>query len=132
MNQETDIFCMNLSHRGIVLQYLGEIQRLMDKITIKDDNYDEFLDVLADIIEMHNEQGAYAYSDPFVRDKWFYSLPNMVYWASMGYLAAIDKKHLNMDAVVVKLSRILIKTIEKLEKMVLINPGFDNDKTLLN
>ena len=30
------------------------------------------------------------------------------------------------------MSKILIRTIKKLERMALISPGFDNDKTILN
>ncbi len=132
MKGESDIFCMNMGHQGIILEYLSEIQDLMDRISLNDEEYDEFLSVLADIIDVHNEQGVYAYTDTFIRDKWFYSLPNMVYWASLGYLCGIEKKHLNIDKVVVKLSKILVKTVSRLERMVLINPGPENDKTILN
>lgn len=132
MNVEQDIFCMNLRHQGIIVEYLQEIQSLMDRITVEDEDYEEFLVVLAEIIEVHNETGSYAYKDSLMRDKWFYTLPNMVYWAALGYLCAIEREHLNIDKVIVKLSKILIKTMKKLEKMALINPGCDNDKTLLN
>jgi hypothetical protein len=132
MNVEQDILCMNLRHQGIILEYLQEIQSLMDRITIEEENYDEFLGVLADIIMVHNETGSYAYKDPLTRDKWFYTLPNMVYWAALGYICAIEKEHLNIDKVIVKLSKILIKTIKRLEKMALINPSYDNDETILN
>jgi len=132
MNVEQDVICINLRHEKIIIKYLQEIQALMDKITIEDESYEEFLCVLADIIVIHNENGVYAYNDPFVRSEWFYTLPNMVYWASLGYLCAIEKKHLDIDKVIVRLSKILVKTIKELDKMVLINPSHDNDKTLLN
>ena len=132
MNLESDIFCMNLSHQSIVLDYLSEIQSLMDRITLEDDQYEEFLGILAAMIDVHNEQGTYAYKDAIFRQKWFYSLPNMVYWASLGYLCGIETTHINIENVIKKMSKILIKTVKKLDKMVLINPGFDNDETILN
>jgi hypothetical protein len=121
-----------MSHEGIILEYLSDMQDLLDKISLNDDGYDEFLELLAVIIEIHNDNGAYAYNDPLYRDKWYFSLPNMVYWASLGYLAAIETEHVNIDKVILKMAKTLTKTIKKLERMVLINPSFKNDKTLLN
>lgn len=132
MELDNDIYCMNMSHQSIILDYLSQIQALMDKITLEDEDYEEFLSILATMIEMHNEQGSYAYKDVFYRQKWFYSLPNMVYWACMGYMCGIETKHLKMEVVILKLSKILVKTIKRLDKMALINPGFDNDETILN
>ena len=132
MESGSDIFCMNMSHQAIILEYLGQMQDLMDKVTLSDNDYEEFLTVLADMIEMHNEQGAYAYQDVFYRQKWFYSLPNMVYWACMGYMCGIETGHLKMEGVILRMSKILVKTMAKLEKMALISPGFDNDETILN
>jgi len=132
MRGEQDIFCINMGHQGIVLEYLSEMQDLLDKISLNDEDYDEFLEIMTVIIEVHNDNGSYVYADPLLRESWYFSLPNMVYWASMGYIAGIETKHVNMDKVVLKMSKILMKTIKKLEKLVLVNPSFSNDKTLLN
>ena len=132
MNLESDILCMNFRHQDIILDYLSEMQALMDKISLEDEEYEDFLSILTTMIEIHNEQGSYAYKDAFFRQKWFYSLPNMVYWACLGYLCGIETSHLRVENVIKKMSKILIKTIKKLETMALINPGEDNDKTLLN
>ena len=132
MDFENDIFCMNLTHQAIIMSYLGEMQELMDKITLEDDNYEEFLVLLSSLIDIHNEQGLHAYKDMFIRQKWFFSLPNMIYWACLGYLCGIETEHLRVENVIKKMSKILIKTIKKLEKMALISPGFDNDETILN
>ena len=127
-----DIYCMNTTHQEIILDYLGDIQALMDRITLEDETYDVFLDTLAAIIEVHNEQGTYVYRDPLLRNEWFFNLPNMVYWACLGYLAGIETSHLNIDKVIGKISKMLISTIQKLETMALVNPSYENDKTLLN
>ena len=132
MEYENDIFCMNLTHQAIIMSYLGDMQDLMDKITIEDDNYEEFLVLLSDLIDLHNEQGLMAYKDALYRQDWFFSLPNMVYWACLGYLCGIETEHLKVENVIKKMSKILIRTIKKLERMALISPGFDNDKTILN
>ena len=132
MDNQDDIYCMNITHQEIILDYLSDIQALMDKITLEDDNYDVFLDTITSIIEVHNEQGSYVYKDPLLRNEWFFSLPNMVYWACLGYLAGIDTSHLNMDKVIGRVAKMLLNTITKLENMALVNPSYENDKTLLN
>jgi len=132
MDIDNDIYCMNNKHKEIILDYLNQMQGLMDRVTLDDDAYEDFLTVLAEMIDMHNENGAYAYQDALYRQTWFYSLPNMVYWACLGYMCGIDTEHLKMDKVILKMSKILIKTTARLERMALINPGLDNDKTLLN
>ena len=104
----------------------------MDKISLEDEEYEDFLSILTSMIEIHNEQGTHAYKDAFYRQRWFFSLPNMVYWACLGYLCGIETSHLRVENVIKKMSKILIKTIKRLEKMALISPGLDNDETLLN
>jgi hypothetical protein len=132
MNTESNVVCLNLRHETIVTDYLRAIQSLMDRVTNNDDDYDHFLSVLAQIIEIHNQQGISVYKDPLLREEWFYSLPNMVYWACLGYLCGLELKVGDIEKITLKMSKILIKTMTKLETMTLISPNPYGDNTLLN
>ena len=68
MSTESNVVCLNLRHETIVTDYLRAIQSLMDRITNNDDDYDHFLSVFAQIIEIHNQQGISVYKDPLLRE----------------------------------------------------------------
>jgi len=132
MYNENEIFCLNRWHEGIVLEYLSDIQSIIDMSTAEDDDYEAFLDVLTQIIIVHNQNGEDSYLDTIFRSEWLYSLPNMVYWAALGYLAVLPKNEEEIDIIVTKLAKRLTKVNERIGKMVLINPFVDGDKTILN
>ena len=132
MYSENEIFCLNMYHEQIVLDYLGEMQDVIDEITERDENNESFLDCLTQIILVHNRNGEKAYLDTIFRSEWVYTLPSMVYWAALGYIAVLPKRRTKIDDIVSVLSTKLTKVNRKLERMVLIAPFFENDATYLN
>tara|TARA_R110001632_G_scaffold105752_2_gene215288 strand:- start:8583 stop:8981 length:399 start_codon:yes stop_codon:yes gene_type:complete len=132
MYNENEIFCLNRWHEDIVLDYLSDVQDIIDMSTADDDDYEAFLDVLTQIIMVHNENGEDSYLDTIFRSEWLYALPNMVYWAALGYLAVIPKDEGQINIIVTKLAKRLTKVNDRIGKMVLINPFIDGDKTILN
>tara|TARA_B110000858_G_scaffold2551_1_gene2869 strand:+ start:6936 stop:7334 length:399 start_codon:yes stop_codon:yes gene_type:complete len=132
MYSENEIFCLNRYHEEIILDYLSDIQMIIDMSTAEDDDYEAFLDVLTQIIMVHNNNGEDEYLDTIFRSEWLYSLPNMVYWAALGYLAVIPKDDDQINAIVTKLSKRLTKVNNRISNMILIHPFVDGDKTILN
>tara|TARA_B100001094_G_C18055641_1_gene732336 strand:- start:731 stop:1096 length:366 start_codon:yes stop_codon:yes gene_type:complete len=119
-------------HEEIVLDYLGDMQAIIDLITEKDDNYESFLDVLTQIIVVHNKNGEKAYLDTIFRSEWIYSLPSMVYWAALGYIAVLPREDGEIDEIVLKLSRKLMRVNRRLGQMILMKPYTEDDNTYLN
>ena len=132
MYSEYEIFCLNRWHEEIVLDYLSDVQAIIDTSTADDDTYEAFLDVLTQIIVVHNKNGEDSYLDTIFRSDWLYSLPNMVYWAALGYLAVLPKDEEEIDVIVTRLAKRLTKVNNRIGKMVLINPFVDGDKTIMN
>ena len=77
MYNENEIFCLNRWHEDIVLDYLSDVQDIIDMSTADDDDYEAFLDVLTQIIMVHNENGEDSYLDTIFRSEWLYALPNI-------------------------------------------------------
>jgi hypothetical protein len=131
MIENNILLCLNKAHENIILSFLQDIQSIIDDITIKDEDYEGFINILAEIITTHNENGLKAYSDELFRDDWVYSLPNMVYWAALGYLSALSMEKTSLVKTISKLSNRLSITTQSIENMALIYPLY-YDKTILN
>lgn len=126
------IICLNVTHEGIILDFLSDVQVIIDTATVRDEDYDSFLTVLSNIIIQHNEKGELAYRDTIFRNNWLYNLPSMVYWASIGYISALEEKREDIPVIASKLAERLSKVNDSIGLMVLYNPEFGNDKTKLN
>ena len=132
MEKENPIICANGHHEDIILHFLAGVQNIVDEASVKDEDYENFLDVLTQIIEVHNENGLIAFKDSVFRDTWFFSLPEMVYWASLGYLSSLNIEADNLPKVLKKLHKRLRKTYGEIEIMILIYPHLEMDETYLN
>tara|TARA_R110002073_G_scaffold88016_2_gene209006 strand:- start:20502 stop:20900 length:399 start_codon:yes stop_codon:yes gene_type:complete len=126
------IICLNSLHEVIVLDYLNDVQSIIDDATANDEDYDSFLNVLANIIMKHNKDGEMAYKDTIFRNSWLYNLPSMIYWACLGYVSALINKNEEVGLVAGKLAIRLDEVNDSISKLILYRPNFDDDKTLLN
>ena len=126
------IVCLNTTHEIIIMDFLSDVQSIIDNATENDQDYDSFLNVLANIILHHNESGEMAYKDTIFRNNWLYNLPSMIYWASIGYVSVLPGKNDDITVTATKLAIRLAEVNESIGRMILYNPNFDDDKTLLN
>ena len=126
------IVCLNTTHEIIMMDFLSDVQSIIDNATENDQDYDSFLNVLANIILHHNESGEMAYKDTIFRNNWLYNLPSMIYWASIGYVSVLPGKNDEITVTATKLAIRLAEVNESIGRMILCNPNFDDDKTLLN
>tara|TARA_R110000796_G_scaffold60332_3_gene139523 strand:- start:2504 stop:2902 length:399 start_codon:yes stop_codon:yes gene_type:complete len=132
MLNENYIICLNTSHEAIIMDYLSDVQKIIDNSTESDEDYDSFLNVLANIIMQHNEKGEMAYKDTIFRNNWLYNLPSMVYWASLGYVSILKDKTEDVSTIATRLAIELAKVNDSIGRLILFDPNFDDDKTLLN
>ena len=132
MEKHNPIICANGHHEDIILHFLAGVQNIVDEASVKDEDYENFLDVLAQIIEVHNENGLIAFKDSVFRNDWFFSLPEMVYWACLGYLSSLRLESDNLPNVLKKLHKRLKRTYGEIEIMILIYPHLEMDEKYLN
>lgn len=119
-------------HESIMLDYLNDVQSIIDNATLRDEDYDSFLNILANIIMYHNEHGEMAYKDTIFRNNWLYNLPSMIYWASVGYVSGLRDKNNDLQFVASKLAIRLEKVNDSIGRMILFDANFDNDDVILN
>tara|TARA_R110000796_G_scaffold209835_1_gene326109 strand:+ start:77 stop:475 length:399 start_codon:yes stop_codon:yes gene_type:complete len=132
MINQNFIICLNSSHEAIIIDYLNSVQHIIDEATDSDEDYDCFLDVLANIIMKHNVDGEMAYSDTIFRNNWLYSLPSMIYWASLGYISILKNNNEGLEVTAKRLAKKLDEVNDDIGRVILFYPEFDDDKTLLN
>lgn len=132
MINQNFIICLNSPHEGVIMDYINDIQGIIDEATESEEDFDSFLDVLANIIMKHNADGEMAYKDTIFRNNWLYNLPSMIYWASLGYISILKNNVEGVDAVAKKLAIKFDGVNDDIGKIILYYPNFDDDKTLLN
>lgn len=132
MYNENYIVCLNYTHESIILEYLADIQDIIDEITLKDENYDSFLNVLANIIINHNENGELAYKDTIFRNNWLYTLPSMVYWAALGYVSGFTNERGDIRIIATKLHNNLVLVNDKIGRMIISYHSINETNTDLN
>tara|TARA_R100000781_G_C4015413_1_gene105167 strand:+ start:176 stop:523 length:348 start_codon:yes stop_codon:yes gene_type:complete len=115
-----------------MLDFLSDVQVIIDDATDNDKDYESFLNVLANIIVQHNENGEMAYKDTIFRNNWLYNLPSMIYWASIGYVSILKNKKEDTTFTATKLALRLAEVNDSIGRLILFDPKFDSDKTLLN
>ena len=113
-----------------MLDFLNDIQGIIDDATEKDKDYDSFLNILANIIMQHNENGDIAYRDTIFRNNWLYSLPSMVYWASIGYISALSHKNVSTAMVASRLAVRLARVNDSISRMILFDTNLDEEVIL--
>lgn len=124
------IICINTAHESIMLEFLNDIQIIIDDATEKDEDYDSFLNILANIIMNHNESGDMAYRDTIFRNNWLYNLPSMVYWASIGYVSALSNKNVSTPMVASRLAVRLARVNDSISRMILFDTNSDEEVIL--
>lgn len=132
MFYQQHIICLNLAHETIILDFLNDIQGIIDEATERDEDYESFLNVLANIIVHHNENGEMAYRDTLFRNNWLYTLPSMIYWASIGYVSGLSDLNASQQMIASRLAVRLARVNDSIGRMILFDTTLDNEKVILN
>ena len=131
MNKNAEIYCLNKRHSSIVCEFLQDLENIINEVAYYDEDYDGFKDVIDRIILFHNGLGAYAMSGEIDKTNWYLSMPNTVYWATVGYFAAITpEKEEDLDKYKEKVLSLISGVIKRLELSLLIQPGTETEEKI--
>ena len=131
MNENAEIYCLNRRHSSIVCQFLQDLEDIINEVAYYDEDYQGFKEVIDRIILFHNGLGVYTMDGEVDKTTWYLSMPNTVYWATVGYFAAITpKKGEDLDKYRKKVLSLISKVIKRLELSLLIQPGTENEEKI--
>ena len=92
MKEIADIYCLNKMHTEIVFSFLADVQSVIDKSVSYDERCEKFDKVIEQIIVIHNGIGVLSLDGSISKDEWYLSLPNNLYWATLGFFASLDEE----------------------------------------
>ena len=90
MKEIADIYCLNKRHTEIVFSFLCDLQSVIDKSVSHDKRCEKFDRVIEQIIVVHNGIGILSLDGEITKDEWYLSLPNNLYWATLGFFSSLD------------------------------------------
>jgi hypothetical protein len=131
MNENAEIFCLNKRHSHIVCEFLQDLQDIINEVTFYDEDYEGFKEVIEKIILFHNGLGVYAVTGEIHKINWYLSMPNTVYWATIGYFASMTpEKKEDLDEYREKVLSLISVVIKRLETSLVIQPGTENEEKI--
>lgn len=131
MKENAEIYCLNKRHSSIVCEFLQDLEDIINEVAYYDEDYEGFKEVIERIILFHNGLGAYAMEGEVDKINWYLSMPNTVYWATVGYFAAITpEKKEDLDEYKEKVLSLISIVIKKLELSLLIQPGTEAEEKI--
>tara|TARA_R100000152_G_C6757891_1_gene181744 strand:+ start:1031 stop:1435 length:405 start_codon:yes stop_codon:yes gene_type:complete len=120
MESLTHIYCLNKRHSKIVKDFLSELEAIINEATYYDDDFAGYQEIIKNFITFHNELGLYAIMGEVDYENWYKSLPNNVYWASMGYFAAVQsEEHEDVGIYKLKVLSLISETLVKLDRSLI-------------
>tara|TARA_R110000787_G_scaffold109283_1_gene217876 strand:+ start:982 stop:1389 length:408 start_codon:yes stop_codon:yes gene_type:complete len=90
MKELTDVYCLNKLHTNLVFNFLSELQSVIDKSVAHDKRCEQFDLVVEQAIIVHNGIGVFSIEGDISNDEWYLSLPNNLYWATIGFFSSLD------------------------------------------
>jgi hypothetical protein len=131
MSYEVEIFCLNKRHSNIVTEFLRNLEDIINEATYYDEEYEGFKGVIERVILYHNGLGINTMEGEVDKINWYLSMPNTVYWATVGYFAALTpKKEENLDKYRKKVLSLIENVIERLELSLLIQSGTESEEKI--
>tara|TARA_R110002074_G_scaffold1973_3_gene11876 strand:+ start:3349 stop:3750 length:402 start_codon:yes stop_codon:yes gene_type:complete len=130
MGKFIDIYCLNKRHTSIILDFLSDIEDIIEELE-EDYENSSFYIVIEKIVEYHNAMGALVMKSNIPKQEWYLSLPNNIYWASIGYLSSLDEE--NEEKTVEccrKILSLVDVTLDKLEMSLIIQKGDEYEEKI--
>jgi len=120
MGRYAEIYCLNKRHSKIVCEFLSDLERIVSDATYYDDDFEGFKEVMNKFISYHNELGVYAVLGSVEYDNWYMSLPNNVYWATLGYFASVQAEgDDDLSVFKLKVLSLISKTMDRLDRSLI-------------
>ena len=89
----SEIIYINEEHEQIVLDYLTFVQKQVYDATemAESGKYNDFQDILSDILMYHNDFSDFGLKDDSVSE-WLFSIPNLAMFTTLGFFAGLRNK----------------------------------------
>tara|TARA_R110002020_G_scaffold290128_2_gene505582 strand:- start:17771 stop:18163 length:393 start_codon:yes stop_codon:yes gene_type:complete len=117
MEDKVEIMCVNKRHQFVITHFLEQAQQYVDEITINDEDFDIFLNVLMELIAKSNENVIFSFLGGEYTDKWLKELPMTVYFAVVGYMHLIDVSLFDLIDTTERLNNLVSETLNELENI---------------
>lgn len=131
MGRYVDIYCLNKRHSKIVCGFLRDLEVIINDATYYDEDFKGFKEVMEKFIFFHNELGISAAIGDVDYENWYLSLPNNVYWATIGYFASVQcKEEDDLDEFKEEVFSLIYRTINKLNRSLIVQPWVENQEKI--
>jgi|TARA_R110000822_G_scaffold74156_1_gene178273 hypothetical protein len=109
----TEILCDNIEHKQILDNYLQYIKGSVYYITEEHEigKFGDFMETINAIIAYSNEFREDNARQNYLMNEWRYMIPNLVVFASIGFLAGINRESISNDVASLK-KRLFRRTSE--------------------
>ena len=107
-----EIVCDNIKHKRILEKYLQYVKASIYYMTEHESGkFGDFIDTLETIITYSNEFREDNERQNSLMNEWRYMIPNLVVFASVGFLSGIKRKSISKDVEILK-KKLFRKTSE--------------------
>ena len=131
MGKNVEIYCLNKRHSKIVCEFLMQLEGIIDKATFYDEDFEGYKEVMERFISFHNELGVYALLGEVDYDSWYLSLPNNVYWATLGYFASVEvSKGGDLDKFKLQVFSLISKTLNRLDRSLVVQSWTESEEKI--
>ena len=126
-----EIYCLNKRHSKIVCEFLMKLEAIIDKATYYDDDFEGYKEVMGKFIDFHNNLGLNAILGEIDYDSWYISLPNNVYWATIGYFASVEvSEGEDLDKFKEQVFALISKTLNRLDRSLIAQSWTESEEKI--
>jgi len=131
MRKEVEIYCLNKRHSKIVFNFLIELEGIIDRATFYDEDFEGYKEVMEKFITFHNSLGVHALLGEVDYDSWYISLPNNVYWATLGYFASVEvSQGEDLDKFKGEVFALISTTLHKLDRSLIAQSWTESEEKI--
>jgi|TARA_R110000787_G_scaffold118062_1_gene228789 hypothetical protein len=131
MGKDVEIYCLNKRHSKIVCGFLVELEDIINDATHYDEDFEGYKKVMDKFITFHNNLGIYAILGEVDYENWYLSLPNNVYWATIGYFASVQvTEGEDLDKFKEKVFSLISITLKKLDRSLIAQSWTESEEKI--
>ena len=131
MGKGVEIYCLNKRHSKIVCDFLMQLEGIIDRATFYDEDFEGYKEVMKNFITFHNHLGVSALLGEVDYDSWYISLPNNVYWATIGYFAAVEvSEGENLDKFKGEVFSLISSTLKRLDRSLVAQSWTESEEKI--
>jgi hypothetical protein len=108
-----------------------QLEGIINKATFYDEDFEGYKEVMERFISFHNELGIYALLGEVDYENWYISLPNNVYWATLGYFASVEVSDgEDLDKFKGEVFALISKTLTRLDRSLVVQSWTESEEKI--